>query len=288
MASSFTTLLRLEQMVQGEQSNTWGDITTDNLEKLEQGIAGYQDITLASSDYTLSTESGGDGGASDEAGVMIISSDSEISANINIIAPNVSKLYIINNETTGGSFTVSIKTSGGSAIEIPRDESNLVWCDGNNVFTALTAVSSGTIAEATNALQLGGVVAASYALLAVKQSFTKPQTVLGASIVLTTNAYTPNADNDTTMFLAQSEVGNDYTINNPTGTPINGQIFVFHLEQHNSTPRSVTWGSEYIFTDDTNVDVTQTVDTVDTFTCQYNANLDRWLMAGVAQNFPRA
>lgn len=288
MASTFTTLLRLEQMVAGEKSNTWGAVTTDNLEKLEQAISGRQSLTMASSDITLTTESGGDGGASDQAGVMILDCTGTISANIDIIAPNVSKMYIVNNGVTqSAAETVSIKTSGGSAIEIPNGESNIVWCDGSNVFTALTAVSSGTIALATNSLQLGGSVAALYALLAAKQSWTNPQTVLGQSITLTANAFTPNADTDSIMYLAQSEVTAAYTINNPTGTPIAGQIMVFHLEQHDVTPRSITWGSKFIFTDDTNLDVTQTVDTVDTFTCQYNANLDRWQVAGVAQNFPR-
>lgn len=289
MASTFTTLLRLEQMVAGEQSNTWGGITTDNLEKLEQAISGRQSLTMAASDITLTTENGGDGGASDQAGVMILDCTGTISANINIIAPNVSKMYIVNNGVTQSvAETVSIKTSGGSAIEIPNGESHIVWCDGSNVFTAIKAEISGVVALATNALQLGGSVAALYALLAAKQSWTNPQTVLAQSITLTANAYTPDADTDSVMLLAQSEVTAAYTINNPTGTPVNGQIMIFHLEQHSATPRSVTWGSEYIFTDDVNVDVTQTIDTVDTFTFQYNANLDRWMAAGVAQNFPRA
>jgi len=242
---------------------------------------------MASSDITLTTANGGDG-TGEQAAAMILDCTGTISANINIIAPNSSKLYLINNGVTQSvAETVSIKTSSGSAIEIPINESILVWCNGSNVFTAIKAQVSGTVALATNSLQLGGSVAALYALLAAKQSWTNPQTVLGQAITLTADAFTPNADTDSIMYLAQSEVTAAYTINNPTGTPIAGQIMVFHLEQHDTTPRSVTWGTKFIFTDDTNLDVTQTIDTVDTFTCQYNANLDRWQVAGVAQNFPR-
>jgi len=288
MASSYTDLLRLELMVQGEQNNTWGDITSDNLDKLEEAVAGLTALTMASSDITLTTNDGGDG-TSEQAASAILDCAGPISANIDIIAPNLSKLYIINNGTTQTvAETVSIKTTAGSALEIPNGEAHLVWCDGDDGFFMISALPSGTIALATNALQLGGSVAALYALLAAKQSWTKPQTVLGQDITLTANAYTPNADTDSVMYLAQSEVTAAFTIENPTGTPVSGQIMVFHLEQHDTTPRSVTWGSEYIFTNDVNVDLTQTVDKVDTFTFQYNANLARWVAAGVAQNFPRS
>ena len=276
-------------MVQGEQANTWGDKTTDNLEKLEQAIAGRQSLTLAASDYTLTTENGGDGGASDEAGVMILDCTGTLTADIDIIAPNFSKLFIVNNACTQtAAETVSIKTTAGSALEIPNGEAYLVWCNGSNVFSTISAISSGTIATATNALQLGGIVAAGYGALAVKNSWTKPQTVLGAAITLTANAYTPDADTDCVMYLAQSEVTAAFAINNPTGTPVHGQVMIFTIEQHDTTPRSVTWGSNFIFTDDTNIDLTQTVDKIDVFTCQYNANISRWMVAGVAQNFPRA
>ncbi len=288
MGSSYSDLLRLEQMVQGEQPNAWGDITTDNLLKLERGISGRVNLTLASSNVTLSTEDGGDGSDPvDQAGAMILDCDGALSANINIIAPNFPKIYIINNNTTED-YTVSIKTSAGGTLGIPQGEAQLVWCDGDDGFFSITASSSGTVDLATNALQLGGAVAALYALLGVRQTWTKPQTIQGAQITLTAFAYTPDVATDTTMYLAQSEVTADYAINNPSGTPVEGQILIFHLEQHASIVRSITWGTEYIFINDETVDITQTVDTVDVFTCQWNGNLNRWVVAGIAQNLPRA
>ena len=144
------------------------------------------------------------------------------------------------------------------------------------------------MALATNALQLGGVVAASYAQLAVKNSWTKPQTLLGTQMTLTAGTYTPDADVDTNLYLAQAAADANITIANPTGTPVNGQIMTFVIEQHASTLRSLTWGSEFIFVGDTNLDLTQTLNAVDVFTAQYNSNLARWMVAGVAQNFPRS
>ena len=46
MASSYSTDLKLELMVTGEDAGTWGDITNTNLVILQQSIAGYSSITL--------------------------------------------------------------------------------------------------------------------------------------------------------------------------------------------------------------------------------------------------
>jgi hypothetical protein len=46
MASSYTDL-GLELMVTGENSGTWGDKTNTNLELIQQGFAGYQEVSIA-------------------------------------------------------------------------------------------------------------------------------------------------------------------------------------------------------------------------------------------------
>ena len=54
MASSYSTDLKLELMVTGENSGTWGDKTNSNLNLLQQAIAGFQSIALTSTNTTLS------------------------------------------------------------------------------------------------------------------------------------------------------------------------------------------------------------------------------------------
>jgi len=288
MASTFTDLLRLERMTQGEQENTWGDITSDNLDKIEESIAGRRSLVLASSDLTLSTNNGGSG-ASEQAAAMILDCSGTITANIDIIAPNVSKLYIVSNQVVQSvAETVSIKTLAGAALEIPNGESLLVWCDGNDVFETINANITGTVSLATNSLQLGGVVAASYARLAIKNTWTNPQIVRGNVRTLTSNVYTPDCDTDSTVIIRQAEMTAALTINNPTGTKVEGAVLAIRVEQSASTPRSVTWGTQFMFTGNNNLDLTQTVDAVDQFVFQYDLGLDRWLAVGVAQNFPRS
>ena len=46
MASSYSTDLKLELMVTGENAGTWGDITNTNLNILQQAIAGYESVAL--------------------------------------------------------------------------------------------------------------------------------------------------------------------------------------------------------------------------------------------------
>lgn len=292
MASSFSDLLRLEYMATGEKTNQWGSITSDNLDKLEEAIAGTKSITLASSDVTLSTTNGG-GGAGEQAAAMVLDCSGVLSADVVILAQNASKVYIVKNDTSGA-FTVSINTLTGTIpLVIPQGETYVVICDpsadsAKGTFYTINALVSGTVALATNAEQLGGVVAAGYAQLAVKNTWTLPQIVLKTDMTLSAGIYTPNANEDANLYLAQADADANITIANPTGTPVAGQVMTFHLEQHASTLRSLTWGSKFIFTDDVNQNLTQTLDAVDVFTAQYNANLDRWLVAGVAQNYPRA
>ena len=48
MASSFSTDLKLELMVTGENAGTWGDNTNNNLNLIQQAIAGLKQVTLNS------------------------------------------------------------------------------------------------------------------------------------------------------------------------------------------------------------------------------------------------
>jgi hypothetical protein len=46
MASSYSTDLKLELMVTGENAGTWGDKTNNNLNLIQQAIAGFESIAL--------------------------------------------------------------------------------------------------------------------------------------------------------------------------------------------------------------------------------------------------
>ncbi len=48
MASSYSSDLKLELMVTGENAGTWGDKSNTNLTVIHQAIAGFEQVTLSS------------------------------------------------------------------------------------------------------------------------------------------------------------------------------------------------------------------------------------------------
>jgi hypothetical protein len=133
MASSFSTDLKLELMVTGENSGTWGDKTNSNLNLVQQAIAGYEEVNIA-------------GGAQTTALVMtdaslsnarnaVIKFTGTITGNQVVTIPNgIEKTYTLINGTSGA-FTVQFKTASGTGFTFTATEKNavLVYSDGTNV-----------------------------------------------------------------------------------------------------------------------------------------------------------
>lgn len=290
MAETTDNNLRFELPDPTLDDNTWGTILNALFDELERAITAVHSQDFTSSDVTL----GAAGGANEEARKAILVATGSLAGNVNFVVPNEPKIYIVTNNTSE-SFTLGIKTSGGSALEIPQGETLLVYCDGSDAFTQLNAVVSGTVTEATNALTLISVAGADFAQKAVKNQWTKPQVIDANQVALDTagdpNFYVPDADSDTNILVKQSEMmisTNDVKIKNPTGTPLDGQIIVVTVEQRSADPKSIQWGTKYKWPDDTAIDLTQTVDKIDAFSFMYNANVAFWLNFGTALNIPRA
>ena len=133
MASSFSTDLKLELMVTGENAGTWGTKTNTNLNLLQQAVAGYQEVSiaggaqttaLAMSDATLSN-----------ARNAVIKLTGTITGNQVVTIPDgIEKVYTIYNGTTGA-FTVEFKTVSGTGPTFSTTNKGalLVYSDGTNV-----------------------------------------------------------------------------------------------------------------------------------------------------------
>ena len=46
MTSAYSTDLKLELMVTGENAGTWGDNTNNNLNLIQQAVAGFESLAL--------------------------------------------------------------------------------------------------------------------------------------------------------------------------------------------------------------------------------------------------
>jgi len=133
MASSFSTDLKLELMVTGENAGTWGTKTNTNLNLLQQAVAGYQEVSIAGGAQTTAlvmTDA-----ALSNARNAVIKLTGTITGNQVVTIPDgIEKVYTIINGTTGA-FTVEFKTVSGTGVTFSTTNKGaiLVYSDGTNV-----------------------------------------------------------------------------------------------------------------------------------------------------------
>ena len=127
--SSYTSRIRLEKQIPGQNENTWGTVLNDNvIDLVDDSIAAYTTITVSSVAVTLTQSNG----ASDQARSAFLDISGTLTSNVNVIIPALSKGYDVRNSTSG-SFTVNMKTATGSGQIIPQGQSIGVVCDGVSV-----------------------------------------------------------------------------------------------------------------------------------------------------------
>lgn len=147
MASTFSPILRIELIGTGDQSGTWGDTTNVNLGTLiEEAIAGTATIDVTAGNVTLSNLNG----AADQARCMAIRVTGTPGVSRNLIAPAVSKSYIIAN---GSDAAVVIKTSVSTGYTIAAGSVLLVYYDTTTAEFRLVG-QTGTSANTPNTLVL--------------------------------------------------------------------------------------------------------------------------------------
>ena len=132
MASSYSTDLKLELMVTGENAGLWGDITNTNLNILQQSIAGYESVSLnATTGATLAFTNG----ALSNGKNAILNLTGTLTSSVNVIIPDsIEKVYTVKNSTTGA-FAVTFKTTSGSGATFAAADKGvkLLYSDGTNV-----------------------------------------------------------------------------------------------------------------------------------------------------------
>lgn len=137
MPSTFSPNLRLELIATGEQSNTWGITTNNNLGTLlEQSISGLVEIDVTAGDVTLTALNG----ESDQSRNMMLKITGTPGTPRTITVPEVTKLYVVNN-TSNDEVTVVSSASGSTGITLKSLSSNVLACDGTDVIRAIYGAS---------------------------------------------------------------------------------------------------------------------------------------------------
>jgi hypothetical protein len=144
MASSYSTDLKLELMVTGENSGTWGDKTNTNLNLLQQAIAGYQDVSIAGGAQTTALVMT-DATLSNARNAVLKFSGTITGNQIVTIPDSIEKTYILYNGTVGA-FTVQFKTVSGTGPTFSTTDKGfkLVYSDGTNVTDVPLGVPGGS------------------------------------------------------------------------------------------------------------------------------------------------
>lgn len=138
MPSTYTGSLRLVKPAVGELDATWGSVFNQQFSDLiDTAIAGFSSIAMSDADKTLTAANG----VADESRPMAITLTGTLTAARNVIVPTSSKLTFVRNSTTGG-FAITVKTSAGTGVSIPSGGSAVVFCDGTNVVSPVTALPS--------------------------------------------------------------------------------------------------------------------------------------------------
>jgi len=159
MASSYTTRIKLELQADGENPNSWGDLLNNNVIQLvDDAVGAYTSVTLSSADYTLTTNDG----ATDQSRSPMIEIVGIVSADVNLIAPAVSKFYFIKDKSVRqNDSTITFKTASGSGYVIQASITRAVLCDsvsiygldvdvGTTVSTTALIASTGVFSETVN------------------------------------------------------------------------------------------------------------------------------------------
>ena len=133
MASSYSTDLKLELMVTGENAGTWGTKTNTNLELLQQAIAGYQEVSIAGGAQTTALAM--TNATLSNARNLVVKLSGTITGNQIVTIPDgIEKTYIVENGTSGA-FTVQLKTVSGTGPTFSTVDKGIkfVYSNGTNV-----------------------------------------------------------------------------------------------------------------------------------------------------------
>ena len=142
MASTYSTDLKLELMATGENAGTWGTKTNTNLELVQQAIAGFQAIDVASSDVTLVMSNASISNARN----MVLKFTGTLAGNRTVNLPDsIEKFYILQDATTHGANSLTFKTVSGTGFTLDEGKMHGGFSDGTNVYEVALNTLGGTI-----------------------------------------------------------------------------------------------------------------------------------------------
>ncbi len=151
MASTFSSDLKLEIITTGEKAGQWGGITNTNLQILEQGSSGVEDIDLASGSVTLLLTDGATSNGKNE----YLRLYGTLGGDRTLTMPSgsgVTRVWIIKDDTVRGTSnrTLSVLTASGTAQPIPPGSTVLCRSNGTETVTSIIEKGYATITDSNS------------------------------------------------------------------------------------------------------------------------------------------
>jgi hypothetical protein len=169
MSSTYSSSLRIELIGSGDQAGAWGTTTNGNLEYiLDTAIAGYQAVTVTSTNQALTYVNGASSTASLNESIYAMLKFNSAAAASAIYAPPASKQYIIWNNsgytiTIYNSTVIGNTTAAGTGVAIANGNKVMVWSDGTNFYEALPntlPIANGGTGQTTQQAAINALVGA--------------------------------------------------------------------------------------------------------------------------------
>ena len=237
MASSYSTDLKLELMVTGENAGTWGDITNTNLNLLQQAIGGYQEVSIAGGAQTTTLVMSN--AALSNARNAVIKLTGTITGNQIVTVPDgIEKTWIVYNGTTGA-FTVQFKQASGTGITFATTNKGFkyFYSNGTNVDEIILASPPGG-SDTQVQFNSGGTA------FGGSSNFTWD----GTNVQIGSQGDLRLGDSDNSNYVAlhaPTTVATNYTLTLPTATGTSGQVLSLSDGSGNLSFTTVTGGAAW-------------------------------------------
>jgi hypothetical protein len=129
MASTFTDL-GLEIMATGENAGTWGNKTNSNLNLIQQGFAGYEEIDVASSDVTLAVT---DATISNGRNMTLKFTGTLAADRVVNFPASIEKLFTVIDGTDHAGYTLTFKVTSATGFLLCEGHSYLCHSNGTDI-----------------------------------------------------------------------------------------------------------------------------------------------------------
>jgi hypothetical protein len=120
-------------MATGENAGTWGTKTNNNLNLVQQSVAGYQAIDVASANVTLAMSDA----TISNARNATLKFTGTLAANRTVTLPDsIEKVFNVVDGTNHAGYTLTFKTASGTGVLLCEGNCYVVYSDGTNIVSA--------------------------------------------------------------------------------------------------------------------------------------------------------